>query len=176
LLENGNADDVDISRGIVMKNVLTQLKGILELEFDQEVDDFYHDWSYPNNTGMITVVFKEDIASLGDPIEQFQERVPLIEEVVRISMLVQKKPELTEAFRITPKLYLVFRCGILVPIEKALLNKGYEQTLLVTKDELEKSYYHHDGRFEEIFNEKVADIFIDWNLSEDQSMICLVVK
>jgi uncharacterized protein YbcI len=175
LLENGNADDIDISRRIVMKSVLDQLKGILELEFEQEVNDFYHDWNYPNNTGMITVIFKDNFASSCDPIE-FQERVPLIEEIVRISMLVQKRPDQTEAFRISPKVYLVFRKGILVPIEKALLNKGYEQTLLVTKDDLEKTYYHRDGRFDEIFNAKIADIFVDWNLSEDQSMICLVVK
>lgn len=176
LLENGNVDNIDISRSIVMKSVLSQLKGVLELEFDQDIQDFYHDWNYPNNRGMITVVFAGDIISGDFQLEQFPERSALIDEVVRISYLVQKVPENTDAYRISPKLYLVKRTGILVPIEKALITKGYEQTLLVTKDELEKKYLHRDGRFEDIFNQSISDIFVDWNLHDDNSMLCFILS
>jgi len=73
-------------------------------------------------------------------------------------------------------MYLVKRDGILVQIEKQLIIKGYEQTLMVTKDELEKSYLHRDSRFEEIFRNPVADIFVDWDFSEDRSIMCFVLK
>ncbi|MEH7118023.1 Na-translocating system protein MpsC family protein [Neobacillus vireti] len=177
LLEYGNSDNIEISRNIVMKSVLNQLRGILELEFEKDIESFYHDWNYPQNTGMITVEFESDII---DPEYQNQGSLvdlkPLIDEVERISILVQKRPERTEAYYISPKIYLVKRDGILVQIEKALILKGYEQTLLVTKDELEKSYLHRDGRFEEILKKPVADIFVDWDLSEDRSIICFVLK
>jgi len=177
LLEYGNSDNIDISRNIVMKLVLNQLRGVLELEFKKDIESFYHDWNYPQNTGMITVEFESDII---DPAYQNQGSLvdlrPLIDEVERISILVQKRPERTEAYYISPKIYLVKRDGILVQIEKALILKGYEQTLLVTKDELEKSYLHRDGRFEEIFKKPVADIFVDWDLSEDRSIISFVLK
>ena len=177
LLEYGNSDNIDISRNIVMKLVLNQLRGVLELEFKKDIESFYHDWNYPQNTGMITVEFESDII---DPAYQNQGSLvdlrPLIDEVERISILVQKRPERTEAYYISPKIYLVKRDGILVQIEKALILKGYEQTLLVTKDELEKSYLHRDGRFEEIFKKPVADIFVDWDLSENRSIISFVLK
>lgn len=177
LLESGNSDNVEISRNIVMKTVLNQLKGILELEFEKDIESFYHDWNYPQNTGMITVQFEDTITqqadqSLGTTVDLNS----LIYEVERISFLVQKKPEKTEAYNISPKIYLVKRDGIFVQIEKALITKGYEQTLIVTKDELEKSYFHRDGRFEEIFNNPVADIFVDWDIHEDRSIVCFVLK
>lgn len=177
LLENGNSDTIDVSRSIVMKNILTQLKGILELEFERDVECFYHDWNYPQNTGMITVVFETDVTdSKNQPEEPSPMVNSLIDEVERISAIVQKVPEKTEVYQITPKLFLVKRDGILVQIEKALISKGYEQTLIVTKDELEKSFFHRNGHFGEIFNQQVADIFIDWNVNEDNSLIGFVLK
>ncbi|MBB3112504.1 uncharacterized protein YbcI [Paenibacillus phyllosphaerae] len=175
LLENGNRDAIEFSRRIVMNNILNQLKGALEAEFDQDVQAFYHDWNYERNTGMLMAIFDENVTVGSDGGEMFPERLPLEQEVARISLLVQKTPEITEAYRITPKIYLVKRTGILVPIEKALIAKGYEQTLLVTKDELEKSYFNREGRFNEIFQQKVADIFVDWNLNDDNSMLGFVL-
>ncbi|MBM6616477.1 Na-translocating system protein MpsC family protein [Bacillus suaedaesalsae] len=176
LLENGNSDNIEISRNIVMTNVLTELKGVLEIEFEQDVKYFYHDWNYHQNRGMITVQFEHSIIegschTLSDSLSN-----SLVQEVDRITILVQKKPELTKVYPITPKLYLVKREGILIQIEKALIEKGYEHTLLVTKDELEKSYLHRDGRFEEIFQNPVSDIFVDWDFKRDNSIIAFVLK
>lgn len=177
LLEHGNSDNIDISRNIVMKTVLNQLKGILELEFEQDIESFYHDWNYPQNTGMITVQFENAVTLFVDQNQDTHVDLnPLIDEVDRISVLVEKKPETTEAYFISPKIFLVKRDGILVRIEKALIAKGFEQTLSVTKDELEKSYLHRDGRFEEIFSNPVTDIFVDWDFHEDNSIICFVLK
>lgn len=177
LLENGNSDNIDISRNIVMKTVLNQFKGILELEFEQDIESFYHDWNYQQNTGMITVQFENVVTQFVDRNQGAHvDLKPLIDEVDRISVLVQKKPEKTEAYFISPKIYIVKRDGILVRIEKALIAKGFEQTLMVTKDELEKSYLHRDGRFEEIFSNPIADILVDWDFHEDSSIICFVLK
>lgn len=71
---------------------------------------------------------------------------------------------------------MVRREGILVEIEKSLIEKGYEQTLVVTKDELEKSFLHHNGHFEEIFSRPVEDILVDWDLHKDNSVICFILK
>lgn len=177
LLENGNSDNVDFSRTIVIKKLLMQLKGILEMEFGVDVKSFYHDWNYPNNTGMITIEFESDINRMDEKsLESPRDTQSIINEIDRISILVQKKPEKTEAFFISPKLYLVKRDGILIQIEKALIEKGYEHTLLVTKDELEKLYLHRNGHFEEIFSQPIADIFVDWDFNADNSMICFVLK
>ncbi|WP_134702089.1 Na-translocating system protein MpsC family protein [Ammoniphilus sp. YIM 78166] len=176
LLEHSNADNIDISRSIVMNSVLAQLKGILELEFEQDILEFYHDWNYNKNTGMITVVFEEPVTSGDELMILFPERSSLILETERITAMVQKIPDMTEAYRISPKLFLVMRKGILIPLEKALIAKGFHQTLLVTKDDLEKAYCYNEGRFEEILKQPIADIFLDWNLNEDKSVMCFVLK
>ncbi len=77
--------------------------------------------------------------------------------------------------QIPPKVYLIIRKGILITLEKALMAKGYEDVLRTTKSEMEKVYFLHDN-FSSIFNQDVRDIFIDWNLKEDQSLICLILK
>lgn len=176
LLANGNVDHINFSRNIVMKAVLANLQGILELEFEQDVQDFYHDWNYVRNTGMITVVFEGNITLVNEELEQFPERHPLIDEVERISALIQKKPEKTDVYRISPKLYLVKRTGILIPLEKALIAKGYLQLLLETITDLEKSYYEPNGRFKDVFKQPIADIFVDSNLIEDNSLACFVLR
>ncbi|MGI8387270.1 Na-translocating system protein MpsC family protein [Robertmurraya sp. P23] len=176
LLESGNSDKIDMSRTIVMDKILTQLKGMLEIEFGADVKSAYHDWNYNQNTGMITIEFESNVTGAVAKSEENPIFKNLIDEVDRISIIVQKKPENTEAFFITPRVYLVKRKGILVEIEKSLIDKGYEQTLLVTKDELEKSFLHHNGHFEEIFSHPVADIFVDWNLHDDNSIICFILK
>lgn len=176
LLENGNSDTIDMSRNIVMHNVLTELKGILEIEFEQDVKSFYQDWNYPQNRGMVVVEFENSVFEGEEQNASTALFESLIQEVDRISILVQKKPEVTKVYPISSKLYLVKREGILIQIEKALIEKGYDQTLLVTKDELEKSYLHHDSRFEEIFHNPVSDIFVDWDLRRDNSIICFVLK
>lgn len=176
LLENGNRDNIDISRNIVMNNILTELKGILELEFENDVKYYYHDWNYPENRGMLLIEFEQNILEGEVSIESEKTKDLLIKEVDRVTILVQKKPEETKVYCITPKVFIVKREGILIQIEKALIEKGYEEILLVTKDELEKSYFHRDGRFEEIFKKPVKDIFIDWDLSRDNSVICIILK
>ncbi|MBP1935084.1 Na-translocating system protein MpsC family protein [Ammoniphilus resinae] len=176
LLEQGSADHVEFSRGIVMQTVLAQLKGVLEREFEQDIMDCYHDWNYPNNTGVIMICFEKVMETAEPQAKEFSEYKALIKEVERVSQLVQKVPEQTEAYRITSKLYIVKRVGILVPIEKALIANGYQETLLVTKDDLEKTYFHRDGKFGEIFKQPVEDIFVDWNFHEDKSMMCFLLK
>ncbi len=176
LLESGNLDNIDMSRTIVMNKVLNHLKGMLEIEFEIDVKSAYHDWNYNQNTGMIAIEFDRNIAGAFVNNEDTSILKNLINEVDRISIIVQKKPEMTDAFSISPKVYLVKREGILIEIEKSLIAKGYEETLMVTKDELEKSYLHHNGHFEEIFSRPVADIFVDWNFHADNSIMCFILK
>ena len=174
LLEHGKIDYVKFSRKLVMDSVLASLKGILEHEFEHDVKGFYHDWKFEKNTGMITVVFEQNITPVEDDIGKFPECDLLIDEMRRISALIQKTPEQTEVYRITPKLFLVKLMGMLIPLEKALIAKGFQQILLDTLDDLENSYYQSLRRFEDLFKQPVADIFVDWNLTEDSSITCII--
>lgn len=176
LIENESIDNIIISRNIIMEKILMELKGILELDFQTDVTCIYHDWNYHKNTGIITVIFDQEVPSIESEVGKFIEYKDFIDEVERLSILIQKKPEKIEAFQINPRLYLVIRYGIFVPIEQRLIQKGHEQTLLIAKDELEKIYFYRNGHFDVIFNKSVIDIFVHWNIKENRSLTYLILS
>ncbi|WP_223155166.1 Na-translocating system protein MpsC family protein [Alkalibacillus aidingensis] len=122
---------------------------------------------------MITFRIKNQLPSENDdlPINP-----SLLEgEVARVSELVQKVPGKIHVYKLSTSIYIVERIGILIPIEKALIKKRFKKELLITKDTLEKSYFHRYGRFNEIFNSEIKDIFIDWFIDEDKSLMVFIL-
>jgi uncharacterized protein YbcI len=176
LLSQDQWDTVQNSRTIIIDSILPELKGVMQLTLEQEVEEFYHDWNFPNNTGVIIGVLSEPLSNEPPMEEHFQERSAFEKEINRLSEIVQKVPDRVESYQISPKLYIAKREGILVRIEKELARRGYEDVLRVTKNELEKRYFHNDGRFDDILGSDVSDVFIDWNFKMDNSLMCFVLK
>ncbi|MEK4149463.1 Na-translocating system protein MpsC family protein [Robertmurraya sp. FSL W8-0741] len=135
--------------------------------------EYYHDWNFPNNTGIfIFTLEKEEEGHIVNDVD-----IPKLEkEIARISELVQKVPDEIYTCPITPSIYCVERAGILIQIEKALIERGFEQELRYTKEQLEKSYFHRHGDFEEIFHKQVRDIFIDWNFHGNKSVLVFILS
>ncbi|WP_449538842.1 Na-translocating system protein MpsC family protein [Ferdinandcohnia sp. Marseille-Q9671] len=174
LLEQHQHIHVDIARNIVISSIISELKGVFQVTLESEIRTFYHDWNYPNNTGVIIAVLENSLNSMEKSTEV---DFSLLEsEVVRISTEVQKPPQEVTSFQISPRICIVKREGILVPIEKALIENGFQKELYFTKDELEKGYLHRQGTFDQVFQKKVADIFVDWDFKEDNSLICFILK
>ncbi|MFS0820449.1 Na-translocating system protein MpsC family protein [Bacillus sp. 1P02SD] len=174
LLEENQIIQVDHARDVVINSILDELKGVYQVTLETEVKGFFHDWNFPNNNGVIIAELVDSLL----PMEKNKEvNFSLLEtEVDRISLLVEKTPDHIFSFQISPKIFIVKREGILVPIEKALIEAGFENELHFTKDELEKSYFHRYGKFDQLFHRPVTDIFIDWNFKNDNSLICFVLK
>ncbi|GAE37054.1 Na-translocating system protein MpsC family protein [Halalkalibacter akibai] len=171
LLEQGKMADVTKARASIIAQAIEELRGVVQVTLNVEVADCYNDWNFPNNTGVII------LAVSGDKPQVQLSYIPQFEaEIARISQLVQKIPNSIETFVISEKLLVVNREGILIPIEKALISKGFEKELILTKDELEKQYFHRFGKFDEILSRNVRDIFIDWNLKEDKSLMVFVLQ
>ena len=164
---------VDYSRTIIINNLLNEIKAIVQVSLDVEVAEHYHDWNFPNNSGILIFVL-EDVA--GQNVETQIDIQKLELEIGRISLLVQKVPDEMQTYPISPTIFLVERKGIFIQIEKALIEKGFQQELKFTKDQLEKTYFHRDGRFEDIFNTPVKDIFLDWNFTDDKGLIIFTLE
>ncbi|WP_332691687.1 Na-translocating system protein MpsC family protein [Halalkalibacter lacteus] len=175
LLLQGKYQDVDNARTLIIANVLEELKGVVQVSFDVEVTEFYHDWNFPNNTGAIILILSEECHHTL-PVAQ-SAFIPEFEaEIARISELVQKVPDEIVTIILSEKVMIVKRDGLLIPIEKALVKKGFEKELIITKDELEKEYFHRFGKFDDILSRKVKDIFIDWDLKEDKSLMVFILQ
>ncbi|WHY01153.1 Na-translocating system protein MpsC family protein [Neobacillus sp. DY30] len=173
LLEKGQNKYVDYARNVIITHLLDEIKGVIQVSLDVEVVEYYHDWNFPNNSGVLMFVLDTETEQVYKTDVDIQ-RVE--SEVGRISFMVQKVPDKINTYPISPSIYLIERRGILIQIEKALIEKGFENELKYTKDELEKTYFHRNGRFEDIFNKSVRDIFIDWKLKEDKSMMAIILR
>jgi uncharacterized protein YbcI len=172
LLQHGQNKYVDHARNVIITHLLDEIKGVIQITFDVEVEEYYHDWNFPNNSGIFIFVLDTEGNQKIKPDIDIQ-RLEL--EVGRISLLVEKVPDEINTCQISPTIFLIERRGILVQIEKALIDKGFENELKFTKDELEKSYFHRYGRFGDIFHTSVKDIFIDWNFKEDKSYMAFIL-
>ncbi|MFD1779023.1 Na-translocating system protein MpsC family protein [Fredinandcohnia salidurans] len=173
LLQENQRIQVDHARDVVIKSIVAELKGVFQVTLETEVKTFFHDWNFPNNTGVIIAELENTLM----PMKKSEEiNFPLLEyEVARISELVEKTPEETSSFQISPKVFIVKREGILVPIEKALIEEGFKRELHIAKDDLEKKYLHRYGKFDQVFQRAVTDIFVDWNFKNDNSLICFIL-
>ncbi|MFJ5761622.1 Na-translocating system protein MpsC family protein [Neobacillus sp. NPDC093182] len=173
MLQHGQNKYVDHARNVIITHLLDEIKGVIQITFDFEVEEYYHDWDLPNNSGiLIFVLDTETDQKIKSDIDI--QRLEL--EVGRISLLVEKVPDKINICPISPTIFLIERKGILIQIEKALIDKGFENELKYTKDELEKGYFHRYGRFEDIFHKPVRDIFIDWNFKEDKSIMAFILN
>jgi uncharacterized protein YbcI len=173
LLQQGQNKYVDSARAVIINHLLDEIKGVVQVTLEVEVEESYHDWNLPNNSGVLILVLEEEI---GQVIKEDIDIQKLELEIGRISMLAEKVPDDIRIHPISPLIYLIERGGILVQIEKALIAKGFQKELRFTKDELEKSYFHRYGRFEDIFNKSVRNIFIDWNFKEDKSLMAFILN
>ena len=174
LIQQGYRNQVEKARTVIINHAIEELKGVVEISLNRDVVDHYHDWNLPNNTGIMMFVLDERVGSECMP-EDHVNLQQLESEVARISLLVEKVPDQIKIYPLSKFIYLIERKGILVPIEKSLIQKGYADELKVTKDELEKSHFHRSGKFEEIFQTSVKDIFIDWNFKEDKSYMAFIL-
>lgn len=173
LVAQGQSDAVMHSRRLIMQGILPELRGVLQRELNVQIVEYQTDWSYENNSGFLAFRLWEEVAHSHPPgswshLQEFHD------EVVRLSTLIEKPPVETSVIPLTPHMLLVRRDGILILLEKTLLAKGYRDELRTAKAELEKAYFQHDAQFQRLIGRELEDVFIDWNLDEDRSLMCFI--
>lgn len=177
LLQQGQVDTVHASRQVIIEKLLSELQGVLQVTMDVQVRNFYHDWNLPSNTGMIVAMLESPPARAdAQALTEFPGKAECLAEVHRISGMTERMPDHVEIYQITPQIYLIWREGILLRLEKALIAKGLAKELRLTKAELEKSYFNHDSRLSDILQAPMEDLFVDWNLKDDNSLIGVLLQ
>ena len=166
---------VEETRDLLIQGLLPEIKASIRVMTGVEIESFYHDWSLQNRSGMIVGVMKNINGLEGKSLPAYDEKERVHEEIIRVSMLAEKKPETVDSCMLNDRTLVVLREGILVRIEKELIRDGFEEQLKLTKRRLEKSLLH-DHQFESILSTKVEDIFVDWDFNLDKSYITLILK
>jgi len=176
LLEQDQIIIIDHIREKLMLTLIPELYGYIEVITGIRVREFYYDWNFHNKSGMLVGVSKEPFpgAAAVDPMYPGKQGVE--EEISSISYQAQKLPEAMYSLQVAPRLVVAVRDGILVRIEKELIRLGHGEMLKQVKRQLEKSYLHNNNMFEAALGKQVIDVFVDWNLDLDRSVILLVTS
>jgi len=151
--------------------ILSELLNFTQLKFTE----LYADWNLVYKTGMfIGVIGDEDSSNAYDwPVSSHQERFHgLIEQV---NEEAERKPDRIETFWLSNRTLLVKRSGILVGIERALIEDGYMEILKLTKRPLEQQLLK-DAPLSKALGREIIETFMDWNFEQDLGYIVFVLK
>ncbi|MFC7321276.1 Na-translocating system protein MpsC family protein [Halobacillus campisalis] len=176
LVGQKNYMKVEETRDFLMQELLPEIKATLRVTADVDVENIYYDWSLRNKSGILVAVIKEEnseeqISDLSD----YPKKDEVNNEIIRVSELAEKAPEKVESVYLNSRTLLVDRKGILVRIEKELINSGFSEQLRLSKRQLEKRLLDPTV-FETILGTQIQDIFVDWDFSLDKSYIIFILK
>ncbi|RUT30630.1 DUF2294 family protein [Paenibacillus zeisoli] len=167
LLDKEEEQSLRYTRELLMKSLLPELSAYLKAELAIETQEMYYDWGLHNASGMIVGLFE----LYSEKSEPYQGQKSVHDSVIKVSGLVQKEPVNIDSWWLNSKTLIVIREGILIILEKELLDMGYENILKSTKRKMEKRFLDQETDFTKVLNKTLSDIYVDWDFTRDRSVI-----
>ncbi|MEK3696972.1 Na-translocating system protein MpsC family protein [Paenibacillus sp. FSL R10-2199] len=155
------------TRELLMKSLLPELAAYLKETMAMEVGELFYDWGIHNASGMIVALIKNDAMIIDD----YAGRQEVHAQINEVSRKVQKEPVYTDSWWLGPRILIIKREGILIPLEKELIGLGYENTLKTTKRKMEKRYLEDTTTIAPMLGKELSDIYVDWDFDKDTSVI-----
>ncbi|MEK4849818.1 Na-translocating system protein MpsC family protein [Paenibacillus sp. FSL H7-0756] len=155
------------TRELLMKSLLPELAAYLKESMAIEVGELFYDWGIHNASGMIVALIKNDDV----PVDDYAGREEVHNQIKEVSSKVQKEPVHTDSWWLGPRILIIKREGIMIPLEKELIGLGYENTLKTTKRKMEKRYLEDTTTIAQMLGKELADIYVDWDFDKDTSVI-----
>ncbi len=176
LMAQDQVDILEQMRHKLMQSLSPEIRSYIELVTGVQLREIYFDWNLHNQSGLIFGISSLPFPGYESIQENYHGKNDLEREVVSISQQAQKVPEEIYSCELSPRNIVVIRNGILVRIEKELIREGLEDILKNVKRKLEKSYLHNNNHMEEIIKKRIIDVFVDWNLELDKSVIAYILN
>ncbi|WP_394139974.1 DUF2294 domain-containing protein [Cytobacillus oceanisediminis] len=173
LLDHQKVDYVQRTRDLLMENLKGEIHSQLEAYIKKEVKEIYYDWNLDGQTGMVLALISE----LDSNENNYKHSKKVNDVIDQVSIEAEKSPDVIYSVKIDDRKLIVVRKGILVSIERELIELGYEETLRIAKRNQEKRLIgEHISALESYLNKGVADYFIDWDFDGDKSYILFILK
>ncbi|WP_281974485.1 Na-translocating system protein MpsC family protein [Halobacillus litoralis] len=173
LVGQKNHNKVEETRDLMMRELIPDIKATFRASVGIEVESIYYDWSFPNKSGILIGIVKSDQQSPN--LKSYDPGSTLYEEVEKVSEQAEKAPESINSYLLNDRTLLIVRSGILVAIEKELIDSGYEEPLKISKRRLEKRLLSR-ASFEKILGKPIEDTFVDWDFQNDRSYIVFLLR
>jgi uncharacterized protein YbcI len=172
-MEHQKIDYIQRTRDLLMENLKGEIQSQFEAYIKKEVKEIYYDWNLDGQTGMVLAL----ISGLDSNENNYKHSKKVNGVIDQVSIEAEKSPDVIYTVKIDDRKLIVVRKGILVSIERELINLGYEETLRIAKRNQEKRLIgEHISTLESYLNRGVADYFIDWDFDGDKSYILFILK
>ncbi|UOQ45334.1 DUF2294 domain-containing protein [Halobacillus salinarum] len=165
---------VEETRDLLMEELIPDIKATWKATTGIEIKEMYYDWSLSNRSGVFIGILNTQ-SRMDEHLEDYEHKINIHHEVIQLSKKAEKPPENLESFMLNNRTLIVVRDGILVPIEKALIEAGHSEVLKLTKRNLERNLINQSS-FEDILNTSIEDYFVDWDFQKDISYILFILK
>ncbi|WP_417898218.1 Na-translocating system protein MpsC family protein [Bacillus haimaensis] len=165
---------VEETRDKLMQRLAPELKELIKNVSGMEINEFYYDWTLANASGIFVGIGAEDAFP---PDYSYPESIKVELEVSNVSKIAEKAPNQIFSHQLNSRTLIVIRKGILVEIEKMLIELGFEEPLTISKRKLEKGLlYKRKELFEEYLDVQIDDIFVNWDFNLDKSTIVFILN
>lgn len=176
LLNQGQTRTIRHTRDIVMSSLIPELKAYLQLQTGMNQLEFYYDWELYNQSG-IFVGYEFDYSQAESmPHESYVGKEELHHEIGCMSQRIQKWPDSINSYMLNKRTLLIIRTGTLIDLSKELIRLRDEELLKQAVKELEKKTLLDNKQVELVLNTKVVDVFLDWDLAHDRSIIVYILN
>jgi uncharacterized protein YbcI len=167
---------VQKTRDLLMDSLVSEVITYIKVVAGFTIDEFYYDWSLQNRTGVFVGISHSPDHDSKQTTEQYENKEKVHHQISIISKQAEKIPNEIFSYFINPRTLIVIRKGILVSIEKELIELGHAEVLKIAKRTLEKRLLHNNMNFKELLKANVIDLFVDWDFARDKSVIVFVLK
>ncbi|CAG9623223.1 Na-translocating system protein MpsC family protein [Sutcliffiella rhizosphaerae] len=173
LLEDRHTMTVEEIRDKMMEKLASKMLAVTASVTGFNVMEFYYDWSFENGSGILVGVEESQYEKSHYPYKHSTD----VEELIDIiSEEAEKSPESIYSHLLNERTLLIVREGILVKIEKQLIESGFVEALTVAKRTLEKKLlFQHKSTFAKYLNTEIKDIFVSWDFEIDKSIIVFIL-
>jgi uncharacterized protein YbcI len=176
LLGQGQISAIRHTRMIVMSSLIPEIKAYLQVLTGMNHLDFYYDWELHNRSGIFVGCQFDDLSLSSIPEESYIGKEELHREIGSMSQRIQKWPDSITSHMLNKRTLLIIRTGILIDLSKELIRLRDEELLKEAVITLEKKALQHNNQVEQLLNTKVADVFLDWDLGRDLSVIAYILN
>ncbi|MHA7965151.1 Na-translocating system protein MpsC family protein [Paenibacillus sp. CAU 1782] len=176
LLNQGQTRAIQQTRDLVMSSLIPEIKAYLLPLTGMNDLEFYYDWELHNHSGILVGRQLEESATSETAQDKFEGREGLQREILRMSQRIQKKPDHMYSRIINKRTLVVVRSGIMIDLSKELFRLGDEDRLRQAVNHLEKKHLRDNRNIEQLLNTKITDVFVDWNMERDKSVIVFILN
>jgi uncharacterized protein YbcI len=180
IVDEKGPDALHSIREMMMEEITTDIRHEVEKVTGYTFNDFFFDWNIDKKTGILIGLKPYAYEDAGEYsyslVKDFPHKDALEEKIAYLSSLAERRPDSCTSVKIDKRTYLVVREGILVAIEKKMIEMGMENSLKVAKRDVEKDLLNESDNLSSILGVQIDDIFVDWNFKKDLSTIVIITE